>query len=101
MNRKPYWFWRRTGAFENLALFHLTGGYVLSLGPWSRHVVARTKIGPKIARRNTYAADTGPSCGSRPDPNPAMMMENSPRAIRAVPARRHDRRSRPALHPAQ
>jgi hypothetical protein len=46
-------------------------------------------VGPKIAMNKTYAAESDPSCGSKPTPTPkpAMTMENSPRAINDAPAR--------------
>ncbi len=52
--------------------------------------ITRARMGPRIARNKTYAADSAPNCGSSPalTPSPAMTMENSPRAINAAPARK-------------
>ena len=65
------------------------------------HLVALTSTGPRIANKSTYAAENGPSCGSRPDPSPAITIENSPRAPRATPAGRPQRASRWLRHAAQ
>ena len=60
------------------------------------YLTARAQIGPRTARNRTYAAANGPSFGSRPTPNAAMTMENSPRATNTAPALNRSRLPIPA-----
>jgi hypothetical protein len=60
----------------------------------SGHFAALTSTGPRTASKSTYAVENGPSCGSRPAPSPAITIENSPLATKAIPARTPLRASR-------
>ena len=64
------------------------------------YFASRASSGPAIASRNTYGVATAPIVSTLAPTSPMITSENSPRAIRAVPARICPRRAAPSRRAA-